>query len=892
MRLDFYHNKIVGETITAEFEDCFERELVPYLRAKHGDIDCIQMYEDYIADKFLLDGYWYYPLTVVLGDDIKTEWIRWPLTKNDFDDGLPYAFSGSRRVGFEICDAPAEFEAKLVGRARYAAEGSIKVRVEIVDGDVTRLCGRYSQTFIDEMARQLTAEIENATGVEDIAKSSFELVMMFASGTYMEHISDNVTYRRLMILDRVSAPRDFWIKWTRLDGAVAHPVSANVSESNILFELGEDVEQKVREKEYRYLLATGKDKYHNSMGRKKVTEWREVIKRAARRGELTKVESDFELAPETLELEERIADLLGRRIEARNNLPKEEVPYITPGDDEFARAMEKMRMVVESAETEAEPEAEEIVLTAEQTDEAAELIEPVAEEAEEAPEIPKLSDEAEETEETADEVELEIADESDADTDEEIELELIDEPDETIEEIGETLSDESAAEEEELDIFADEEETPDEEDELEFDLLDAEPVAEEIELPEEEPVAEELAEEPALTEEIIEETVDETVEELSEEPAEESDTVDSEALAIADIIDVIIAEEPVAEEISDIEEPVLPDIVTVPVTEEIELPAEEEPVAEEPADETEISLPEEFIIEEPVAQTTAPKEAYIPQPTIAERVADIRAELETKIRLEYESRARIKAEQEIVELRREQQRLLKENEAMLAEARAEQERLRLEYEHLLEMTERAAAMREAEEKRRREEEAQLRAEIEAQLRAEASERERLAEAARMAIEEQHRLEAENARIARQREEEERLEAEKARRLEEEKALEEARRAETERIRRENEEAKARAKNAMPTVGDGRYTHTSKSVKLVFRRSVDPNITTRIYEIIKATVDYYGKDNVSLKIRATVPDSQTVILDFTNIPIEEMELLGNIIKILGNSGLGIAKAIVN
>ena len=108
----------------------------------------------------------------------------------------------------------------------------------------------------------------------------------------------------------------------------------------------------------------------------------------------------------------------------------------------------------------------------------------------------------------------------------------------------------------------------------------------------------------------------------------------------------------------------------------------------------------------------------------------------------------------------------------------------------------------------------------------------------------------------------------------------------------DEEAKAKAKNAMPEVGDGKYAYTSKAVKLVFRRSVDPNITSRIQEIIKATVDYYGKDNISLRIKASVPDSQTVILEFTNIPIEEMSLLGNIIKILGNSGLGIAKAIVD
>ena len=215
----------------------------------------------------------------------------------------------------------------------------------------------------------------------------------------------------------------------------------------------------------------------------------------------------------------------------------------------------------------------------------------------------------------------------------------------------------------------------------------------------------------------------------------------------------------------------------------------------------------------------------------------------------------------------------------------------MEYYRLSDETERAEAQRLADEAQRMAEEAELRMQIESQLRAEAQERERLAEAARMAIEEQHRLEAENARIARQREEEERLEEEKRRREEEERELEALRQAELERIRREDEEAKARARAAMPEMGDGKYSYTSKSVKFVFRKSVDPNITTRIHEIIKATVEYYGKDRVYLKIRATVPDSQSVILDFLDVPIEEMELLGNIIKILGNSGLGISKAII-
>ena len=647
-------------------------------------------------------------------------------------------------------------------------DGMVKLRIEAA-GELDKVLAKYPRSFLDEMARQLTAEIEGACGVEGLVDSTIELVMSFAPNTYLEHISEAVTYRRLSLMDSVSAPRDFWVKWTRLKGDIEV-----YSEDNILFELGEDVDQKIREKEYRYLLASGNEKYHNSMGRKKVTEWREVIKRAAKRGEITKIESDFELAPETLELEERIADLLGKRAAERAEPEKAEIPFVHSDESEFEAALASLRNVVENvSEVEAEPE-----------------IEFVQEEI--------VMDEPEEIEEIQNS-EFEIENKEEPLEDPEIEIEIIE---------GEIVEEELV-----------------EDPEIEVEII------------EEEIVEEELVEDPEIEVEIIEEEIDE--EEILEEP-------------------------------------------------EIEITEEEPEVVEEELEEID---EEPEVIDEP----TPVRE--IPTP-IADRAADIRAELETKIRLEYEVRAREKAEAEIVSLRHEIERIRleaardkEELEKSLAEAYQEQERLRMEYYRLSDETERAEAQRLADEAQRMAEETELRMQIESQLRAEAQERERLAEAARMAIEEQHRLEAENARIARQREEEERIEEEKRRREEEERELEALRQAELDRIRREDEEAKAKARAAMPEMGDGKYSYTSKSVRLVFRKSVDPNITTRIHEIIKATVEYYGKDRVYLKIRATVPDSQNVILDFLDVPIEEMELLGNIIKILGNSGLGISKAII-
>lgn len=880
MKINLLHNKIVAETISVGFERSFMEGLVPLLSDKFGDIIEIQMYEDYLADGFSKGGYWYYPLTVVTESGIHTQWVRWSMLRGDFEGGNPYSFVGDGSVRFSLVDeAPDGFEKKLEGRARYCEEGLIKVSVETADRDATFLSGKYSQTFIDEMSRQLTKAIESATSVEGLAASSLELVLCFAFGTYMEHTSENVTYRRLMLIDKASAPRDFWIKWTRLDSAVGCSVSANVSSDTILFELGEDVDQKIREKEYRYLLVSGKDRYHNAMGRKNVTEWREIIKRAIRRGELTKVECDVELSPEIHELEAKLATLLGRTPEQRRELNVAEPVLATATSSDFDKAMEKARLVVEGAVDESEvfvPAIEQTPVEEIEEDEPEIEVEIVEEPVEEAIEEPmEAVEEIIEEIEEVEEIEGLYDDEDDGELDEitRLALEALasakDNSDEdtsaeenaSSDSYTENLFDipmlEQAEEEEEL-VF---EEIPEEE--PTFEGEDEQTLAElralepdEIDEPEAEEYAveEETIEEPIV--EVVEEPALESVEEAIEEPAVDEPVYEDESV-----------EEPVYEDES-VEEPVYEDesveeSVEAEEIEEIELPEEERQV-----------VTEEFVRD------------------IAERAEDIRAELEAKIRLEYENRARIKAEQELAEQRRENERIRMESEAIAAEAKAEAERIRLEYERLREQTKRAEAVREAREAVRRAEEEKLRAQIELHLRQEARERERLAEAARLAIEEQHRLEAENARIARQREEETRIAEEARRREEEDKRLEELRRTEVERIRREaEEEAEKRAKSAMPDMGDGKYSYTSKSVKLIFRRSVDPNITSRIYEIIKATVEYYGKDRITLRIKASVPDSQTVILDFLQIPMEEMTLLGNIIKILGNSGLGIAKAII-
>ena len=655
MNIDLLHNKIIKDTVSEQFVSAVLEYLVPALEEKYGDaLLAIQMYEDYISDGFTVDGFFYYPLTLVFDGGARREWIKWDVSNKSSFSHSPYSYVGTEPLEFSFVDSlPSQLEEKLSGRAMYFEGGYIPLNVQSVSSDKTFLAGKYSQTFIDELNRQISDEIQRACYIEGAESSTLSMLMVFAPETYMEHVVENVTYRRLLISAKGCSARDLWIKWTRLDSALPFTVSDTVSADTVRFELGEDVPQKIREKEYRFLVRSSVEKYQYAMGRKNVTEWRDLIKRVIKRGEVIKLELPIIDSPENDELNEKLLEALGGYVDTDCTSPEE---------NENADIEQLLRATLEAA--------------------------------------------------------------------------------------GDTVSYEP--EEDELI----DEELRDDEDAQALDELAA--------LDSDEPVDEQ--------EEELEEPEEEAFEELDDEPEESID--------------------------------------------EYEDYAEQE-------------------------QTSAPELSI--EELMRAREEEIRREIEARVRAEYEEKIR----------------------------QAEQARL----------AEKAA--KDAEEER-------LRREIEAKELAERRERERLAEAAREALVEAQRLEREREeRLAEQR----RL-AEEQRNAEAEAKRAEERRLEEERIRaemlaRQKEEEKASAPRV--TSSAPHYTYTSKSVKLIFRAPVDPNVTKRIQEIIVTTVKYYHKENVYMKIKATVPDINTVVLDFVKIPEEETKLIVDIIQVLGKSNLGITKA---
>ena len=780
MQIDLLHNKIVKDTLSPEFEQSVREVLVPIVREAYPEADGILMYEDYLADGFAEGGKWFYPLTVKCGGASSTLWVCWPYAEDSSDYALrsPYSYVGEEPLAFEAAAlVPERFSAALDGRAIDYDGGAMRANVRAAVEDPLILVGRYSQTFVDEMARQLTSEISRVMTIDGLGSSTIELEMVFAPGTYMEHTSENVTYRRLLLVDGASKPRDFWVKWTHIGGEDAFTVSDHVLDSNILFEIGEDAPHKIREKEYRFLCASNPTTYQAAMGKKSVTEWRDLIKRAIRRGEINRLESELVLAERAAEVHDAMAELLGS---LGYSAPVAE-PAPVEEKDSFDSLMSMARAALEKSESHAHDSL-------------------------------SVSEEASE---------VEVPDELD--------LPWL--------ELGE---DEIKSDEAELEESVDAEET-DEVEEAEAEEAEAEEA--EAEEAEDEPVAEEVVEDEHVAEPATEQTAKKsfnesefgapfTIDELLArvEMAEREDALAKEAES------EIAAEEIVADE-----------------------PAEADGYSDEPV----ADAAEDCELEEVVEATEV---------TVAPAVDEesIRREIEAKLRLEYEAEARARAEAELEKLLAESRALREENERLAKAAREARELHMQAISDGIDERERARAV-----------EDQLRRELEAKERQEARERDRLAEAARLAVEEQRRLEAERL----EREEAERREAE--RRAEEERYLREAEEAERKLAEEKAEAARLKAEQERAAAEQ----FMTKRARIIFRSATDPNVISRIREIIEDTIRRENKQHVRIHMKAYQEERDTVILDILKMPRSEQELLVAMVKAIGNARIGVVKIIL-
>ena len=656
------------------------------------------------------------------------------------------------------------------------SDGVIKVNITTTHGTPEMLVGKYSESFVTELARQITERLSSSLGVFGFAESSVEIDMVFSPESFMEHTTGGVTYRRLLMSAKGCASRDFWVKWQGKDG---EPLScaSEVSESDIEFSLGEDVPHKVREREYRYLVHGNSDKYRTAMGKKNITEWRDLIKRAVKRGELTKETGSDAVSQHSEEVADKLADLLKR---FNINIPNDEAGAPEQRDDIAELAKSKLIERNTPCETQEEKEPTEAALSLTNDSEAG--------------------------------GEVEAYGDIDADSvsDEDF--------------VGDFISslEISAEDTEEAESVTAEDEPP-------FDINDEELEAEE---------------ELSVTED-------------ESEYAEEAVAVPRGRYDIPVGGIASYSRETKAEEFT----PYQPANTAVKEDECAILRAR----LSEAEERLNLALAERDAAQ---AELENMKSALLAvRDTLGGEISELRAERDAlKAKLELEEAAHRRDKELFAEAARQAK---EESERIVREREAE----------LLRSADEAARRREAE-----------------QRAAEAAREEeiRLAEVQRIERDIRNRSEDKRTALERAQEQSRAMEREALLRVQS-IGLAEPKREPLPEVSVPTEEERpeeSAVSSAKPIpVGPENHPYTSVSAKLIFRHNVDPNVKGRLYEIISRALEYYKKEHVYIKLKASIPEPAAVMLDFEQFPEGEDELLRGIVKLIGNSDLGVMKIIV-
>lgn len=353
MRTNLLYNKIVADTASEGFIESFNKIALPKLTEKFPEADEVIIYEDYLSDGLMANGSFYCPLTLSFDGGFSRAFASWRCDSKRFESSIPYAYIGKELLNIEISDtAPEAIEKKIEGRVPFFASDAIKLKLEAAAPTKTFLSGRYSQSFVELMREGITRALEKEFRITGVKDSTLEISLAFLPESFMEHVVDNVSYRRVLISANACSKRDLWIKWTRLDGCGNYTISSRVAKEDVLFELCDEVPDKIREREYRYLIrSAGHSAYKNAMSRKNFTEWRELLKRVIKRGEVCELPEDnvavIDNAHEEPVIQEPAVEL---HTEPLREIPSEENTYSEPAEiDAFDSEITlKLKSVLES----------------------------------------------------------------------------------------------------------------------------------------------------------------------------------------------------------------------------------------------------------------------------------------------------------------------------------------------------------------------------------------------------------------------------------------------------------------------------------------------------------------------------------------------------------------
>lgn len=271
MKIDYHNSYLMCLFDNPKLHDLFDG-------LEFKDVKHIQLYDDYLSENFVFEGYVYYPVTLIKKKGADIYWIRWKMNTDTLTD------SYKKLDIIESADAnvPEEFKNRMSQRAfcfdrKQSFPFIYDNKWEVTSKFVNKCYYEYldyspekhiEQRLLDDIAYQLTEGIISLSPREGIINEDYDFFLpsvAYKSPAFRE----NKCFFPIGIRDHYAFDLNIWVSSPRR-------ISGGLEKLEI--EICESIDESVFEECYRDLIQSGFKPAKNQMefSPKKITEFLEA----------------------------------------------------------------------------------------------------------------------------------------------------------------------------------------------------------------------------------------------------------------------------------------------------------------------------------------------------------------------------------------------------------------------------------------------------------------------------------------------------------------------------------------------------------------------------------------------------------------------------------------
>ncbi len=221
------------------------------------DVKHIQLYDDYLSEKFVFEGHVYYPVTLIKKKGTDIHWIRWKMNT----DSLTDSYKKLDAIESADADVPEAFKKRMSQRAFYfdrkqsfpfVYDNKWEVTSKIVNNCYYEYLDyspekHIEQRLLDDIAYQLTQSIISSSPREGIINEDYNFFLpsvAYKSPTFR----DNKWFFPIGIRDHYAFDLNIWVSSPqRIMGGV----------EKLDIEICESIDESIFDECYRDLIQSG-----------------------------------------------------------------------------------------------------------------------------------------------------------------------------------------------------------------------------------------------------------------------------------------------------------------------------------------------------------------------------------------------------------------------------------------------------------------------------------------------------------------------------------------------------------------------------------------------------------------------------------------------------------